>query len=81
MLLWRPCSGTERCEAVEECLREKATQIGTERAHGPALDHVQAPKQQGDAPHQVEENERTHRASIMDNIRALWTSVRSYGGR
>jgi hypothetical protein len=22
----QPCSGTERCEAVEECLREKATQ-------------------------------------------------------
>ena len=40
----QPCSRTERCEAVEECLREKATQIGTERSNGPALDHVQAPK-------------------------------------
>jgi hypothetical protein len=30
-----------------------------------------------DAAHQVEENERTHRASIMDNIAARWTSVRS----
>jgi hypothetical protein len=38
---------------------------------------VQAPKQQGDPTHQVEENERTHRASISDNIDALWSSVRS----
>ena len=46
----QPCSRTERCEAVEECLREKATQIGTERSNGPALDHVQAPKRSKATP-------------------------------
>ena len=36
-------------------------QIGAERAQDAALDHVQAPKQQRDAAHQVEKNDRSHR--------------------
>ena len=85
VLLWRsavnPAPAPNAAKRLRSAFERRRTQIGTERSHGPALDHVQAPKRQGDAPHQVEENERTHRASIMDNIRALWTSVRSYGGR
>ena len=45
-------------------LRQEVAQVGAERAQDAALDHMQAPQQQGDAAHQVEENNRAHHASL-----------------
>jgi hypothetical protein len=39
---------------------EATPELGAERSHDPAADHVQAPKQQGDTAHQVEKNNASH---------------------
>src|SRR5882672_5854557 len=36
------------------------TQVRAECAQDAALDHVKAPQQQRDAPHQIQKNDRTH---------------------
>ena len=50
----------EGAEPVAQRLAQELAQIGAEGAQDPALDHVQAPEQQGDAAHQVEDDQASH---------------------
>jgi hypothetical protein len=71
----QPCSRTERCEAVEECLREKANADRDRTLEWSRFGPCEGPKSsKAMPPHQVEENERTHRrvasaASCLDFLR------------
>ena len=71
----QPCSRTERCEAVEECLREKANADRDRTLEWSRFGPCAGPKSsKAMPPHQVEENERTHRrvasaASCLDFLR------------
>ena len=68
VLLWssavRPRPAREGGEAVAQRLCQQLAQIGAERAQDPAVDHVQAPQQQRDAAHQVEQNQASHALSF-----------------
>ena len=51
---------TEGAEAVAQGLAQEVAQIGAEGAQDPALDHMQAPEQQGNAAHQVKDDQASH---------------------
>jgi hypothetical protein len=55
-------------KTVAQSFGEEGTEIGAEGAHDAALDHVQAPKQQCCAAHQVEKDDRAHRVSDSETI-------------
>lgn len=47
-------------ETVFQRACQQRTQVGSERAQNPAVDHVQAPQQQRHATHQIEQNHTSH---------------------
>jgi hypothetical protein len=47
-------------EAISQSSGKKLTEVGTECAQDPAVDHVQAPQQQRNAAHQVKKNDASH---------------------
>ena len=69
VLLWstavspRPAPKAEK--RLPSALRQYPAQVGAERARDAALDHVQAPEQQRDATHQIENNDRSHWRTVQ----------------
>ncbi|MDB6106704.1 MAG: hypothetical protein JWO52_6703, partial [Gammaproteobacteria bacterium] len=47
-------------KAITQRAAEKATQVGPEGAHDPAVDHVQAPQEQRDAAYEIKKNHASH---------------------
>jgi hypothetical protein len=62
-------AGAERGEPVAERPRQQQPQIGPEGPQDPAMDHVQAPQQERDAPHQIKQNKTSHTSWISRQIR------------
>jgi hypothetical protein len=54
-------------KTVAQRFCQQTPHLGAERPLDPAPDHVQAPKQQCDAAHEVEQNERAHGTSDARN--------------
>ena len=58
----------KRGETVIQGLRQKPSEIGTERAQNSAMDHMQAPQQQRHAAHQVEKNHTSHDRPLFELV-------------
>jgi hypothetical protein len=61
-------AGREGREPVAQRSRQQLPQLGAERAQDAALDHVQAPQQQRDTTHQIENNHRSHNGLLARGI-------------
>jgi hypothetical protein len=63
-------SGKQRQKSVVERRAEEASQARANRAHDSAADHVQAPKQEGNAAHKIEKNQTSHALLSCDRSNA-----------
>ncbi len=68
VLLWsravRPRPAPKAVKRLLRALASNRRRFGSERAQDPAVDHMQAPQQQCDAAHQIEENQTSHALSV-----------------
>jgi hypothetical protein len=70
-----PGAGKESSEPVPQCDPEQAAQVRPERANDPAADHVQAPEQQGNPSHQIQEDDASHRCLPSTSGAYGWTTI------
>ena len=80
VLLWRsavnPAPAPNAAKRLRSAFERRRRRSGPNARMVPLWTMCRPQNAARQRPHQVEENERTHRASIGDSIDALWRSVR-----